>query len=484
MRRAIPAAKESTLPSSKRKVLIIAEYIAPVQAVASIRWTKFAKYLAKNHGCEVTVLTNRKSYGRGVFQSKPYSKDSVMGKDTCWFETVEIPYSWGQFFFNAIYNIGRNALNGLKARSVESSRSAQTGDATSRTLSDRRHAEKKTPLVAGVTLSSNLSEKVFDLVDGWCGRAIRNGGIRASLDYGAYDLVISSFGPLWTHEIAKTIKKSYPDVYWLADFRDPIANTARFDYEEKRGLARLLVADADLVTAVSEGTLDNLYLGCGFKTSVLPNGFDPEDIPCKERIVTDRFRVVYTGTLYSDGARQQDLSPLFHAISKAIAEGYMNRDDVVIEYAGTTSHLFHRFAQKYPRVPVIDHGLLARDEALELQGRASLLVVASWNSLVQTGVLTGKVFEYLGWGIPIVGLCTGDVPYSSLRRLLVDCSAGVCYEEADGETREELTLFIKEQYRRWVETGITYCDHTAKEKAAKYSYPMLARRLVELVGMN
>lgn len=45
------------------KILLVSEYIAPVQAIASIRWSKLTKYLKQHHNAGVDVLTNVKRYG-------------------------------------------------------------------------------------------------------------------------------------------------------------------------------------------------------------------------------------------------------------------------------------------------------------------------------------------------------------------------------------------------------------------------------------
>lgn len=459
-----------------KKVLIITEYIAPVQAVASIRWTKFAKYLGKDFGYDVTVLTNRKSYKKGLFQSKPYQKDAALDKDTKWFNCVEIPYSISQFVANGLFNAGRNILDAVKKRAAGVSK--QDEGAESDSLAS---AKNQASSIVEATLISSFPEMVFELVDGWCGKAICRSAIAAPIDWESYDVVISTYAPLWTHWVAQTVKSRHPNIRWIADFRDPIVNSPRTDTKKNRDLARKITMGADVVTAVSQGTLDNLFLDSRILSSVLVNGFDPEEMSGVMREVSDRFSLAYTGTLYSDNSCKSDLDPLFKALDKAISSGTIDKNKIVIEYAGTTSYLFERFSCKYPNVPVINHGLLSRDGALELQSRSSLLIVASWNTSAQRGVLTGKVFEYLGRDIPIIGLCSGDVPNSSLRGLIEGCSAGICYEEADESTYGLLVPFLEQQYHQWEERGMTSRGSDTAERAAQYSYPRLAERLVSLI---
>ena len=459
------------------KALIIAEYIAPVQAIASIRWTKFAKYLSKNYGYDITVLTNRKSFKKGVFQSKPYSKDAALEKDAAYFTTLEIPYSFGQFAANALFNIGKNVLDAIKARSDKASQSnkvkavpSQGSDSTERPSS-----------TGGSFLVNSFPEKVFDFVDTWCGTTIFRAGAKAPVDWDSYDIMISTYGPLWTHKIAGIVKAHQPQIFWIADFRDPIVRSTRTDDADNRKLAQSVSMGADLVTAVSQGTLDNLFLDHSTRSSILVNGFDPEEVAKVKKSATNRFSLVYTGTLYSDDSCKSDLNPLFQSLEEAVELGYIDHEDVVIEYAGPTSYLFEQCASKYPNIPSIDHGLLTRGKALELQSQASVLVVASWNTAKQQGVLTGKVFEYLSRDIPILGLCSGDIPNSSLRKLIEDCLAGICYEEADESTYVQLTSFLREQYATWRNRGNTVRDPRAAEKVAQYSYPELTNRLVELI---
>lgn len=464
------------MSQEKLRVLIIAEYIAPVQAVASIRWSKFAKYLVKEHGCEVTVLTNAKSYKRGVFQSKPYAKDPALEKDMRWFITVEIPNSFGQTLSNAVFNLGRNVLDVLKSRSA-TMRSNTPAVPTSRASTA---AVKSSRLDA--TLTNSLPERVFELVDSWCGRAIVRAGRRTRIEWDSFDVMVSTFGPLWTHSIAAQIKSEHKSLFWVADFRDPIVTSRRTDTEANRGIANEATKLADLVTAVSAGTLDNLYLERRGSATVLVNGFDPDETSPSGRVPSDKFRLVYTGTLYSDDTCMRDLAPLFRALEAAADKGLIDLSCVRVEYAGTTSYLFQRFAREHPNVPVVDHGLLPRDQALRLQDEASALIVASWNNSRQTGVLTGKVFEYLSRDVPIIGLCAGDVPRSELRNLIEDCEVGMCFEESDESTYDGLISFLGTLYRQWLNGGLTKRNPLASERVKRYSYPELTNRLIASIN--
>ena len=64
-------------------LLIISEYIAPVQAIASIRWTKIAKYLKRdNEEISITVLSNEKNYDNPENLLPLCRKDSLLEQDS------------------------------------------------------------------------------------------------------------------------------------------------------------------------------------------------------------------------------------------------------------------------------------------------------------------------------------------------------------------------------------------------------------------
>ena len=61
------------------RLLIVAQYIAPTQSIASIRWTKLAKYLRQTGAYQISVLTNEKHYH--IDDGNAASKDALLEKE-------------------------------------------------------------------------------------------------------------------------------------------------------------------------------------------------------------------------------------------------------------------------------------------------------------------------------------------------------------------------------------------------------------------
>ena len=266
---------------------------------------------------------------------------------------------------------------------------------------------------------------------------------------------------------------------------------AYFDIEDAdtyRDLIAFVECDrclADAVISVSAGTSENLFLPKNVKQGIFVNGFDPQDSLYFPRQTSDYFDFIYTGMLHSDSTRVEDLSPLFEALTDLGKSGEVDLGVIRVVYAGSTSHLFLPYCNSYPSVTCVDRGLLSRKEALKLQSSASVLLVASWNNSVQTGVLTGKVFEYLAKDVPILGLCSGDIPQSDLKRLIEeDCNVGICYEEACSDDFLRLKEFIRHSFNQWRLDGITSREATANDRVTEYSYPILAGKLLSFIEEN
>lgn len=442
-------------------ILIISENVAPAQAVASIRWTKFSKYLSKEHNFSVTVLTNEKGFTNAERTLKRYKYDSTLSKDMSWYRTVYVPRSTAQSIVNIINNC-IVSLRDARRNRLKRSNSKST-------------AERECALVDAL-----LSICVV-VCDWMTGLAFRLSAEKTPIDWGDYDVMISTYGPRWPHQVASKIKKLFPNLTWIADYRDPVVSSARSDTPARRRYASKVTRDAEMIIGVSNGTVQNLYLPAEKKTKVLTNGFDGDEVVRFERQRTAKFKIVYTGTLYADDECLRDLSPLFETLSTLIREALIDPRNVVIEYAGATPDLFEQYCNRYPNVPAENRGLLQRGEVLELQNNASALVVCTWNTPTQQGVLTGKIFEYMRSGAPIIGICSGSVPNSDLRELIEGSHLGICYEETEIRGLERLGDYLLSLYGEWKRFGLTSRDNRAEVTVKSYSYSSLTNQLIEII---
>ena len=114
-------------------------------------------------------------------------------------------------------------------------------------------------------------------------------------------------------------------------------------------------------------------------------------------------RFAYTGAIYGG---KRDLRPFFEAISEIVPSLKDANKKILFEYAGKEGDLFLSQAAEYNlHSYVVDHGQLSRLDALRLQQESDICLLATWNTSFEQGALTGKIFEYLRCGLPILALC-------------------------------------------------------------------------------
>ena len=100
---------------------------------------------------------------------------------------------------------------------------------------------------------------------------------------------------------------------------------------------------------------------------------------------------------------------------------------------------------------------------------ALLLVIPDFNG--NSGILTGKLFEYLATKIPVVGIgpTNGDA-----ADIINDCSAGKMH---DYSAVKELTQYLESLFDIWEENKTHEPDYN---EINNYSRKVLTSKLVEL----
>lgn len=448
-----------------RRVLIISEFIAPVQSVGSIRWTKIGKYLSIDHNCRVSILTNQKSF-KGKKTSLSVGFDATLQPDLAYFDQiVEAPDSLSLKAFYLFRNLLLFVNNLARGK-----RKKYDG------VKKRAHYPSDTP--NHLTISSKFKWRVEQIKNYLTYKNV----VRYLDEYPLeFDIVISSYSPGWPQYVARDLKVHNPGIAWVSDFRDPIFIGSHILVDEKRANVILEKSScADCITALTSSFFALYPTLKEQKAALITNGFDPV-LP--QQIRSSTFNIVYTGTLYDNYPASSDLSPLLRAIKNLVDRKRVHSSDVRIMYAGRQSKIFlSQVSASGCSEMAVDLGYVDRQKALELQQGSSILALCTWSTEQEQGC-TGKVYEYLSCKKPIAVINCGPVSNSLIELMLEQTKAGVCYEECNRTADiAKLSDFVLEKYEEWRETGFTTIASN-QEAINQYSYRTIAGNVSDLLDL-
>ena len=441
------------------RILIISPIFSPSNRIAAIRWTKIAKYLSLQ-GHDVTVIS-------AAAENTPIQDDILVRDADALSRVVCLENSKLYKAVHALVYGGYKAMRKPAALGPEAAGSEKGGSAA-------QGAAKENGIKSRIRRWLLLF-KDLDFARQAC-RYLKTHDIGA-------DKLVTTYGPFAGHLVGKYYKKRHPSVKWIADFRDSVQYVE--DKNEMGIFARWFLQNtqrkADLMMAVSEGLSQELSCNRKSQCVTITNGFDTEDLLHIERTHAEEIHslhLCYCGTIYG----HRDLSPLFCAIRGLINEEKMMADHVKFHYAGDSfSEISSKCEQYKLENIIVNHGVLPRSKSLELQSQSGILVLASWNTQNQQGVLSGKLLEYMMHKKPIIALVSGDKKNSEIKRIIAQGSLGFCYEQANGEKDfEELKSFVMNAYTATVK-GIQILSQPDYDFIARYDYKSISKEVEQLL---
>jgi hypothetical protein len=246
-----------------------------------------------------------------------------------------------------------------------------------------------------------------------------------------YDIVLSSFGPLGSHLIARYVKKQKLANFWIADLRDNMHSeeyskviNSIYVYFEKE-----MMKKADAITVISNGQRSMLQNAVGkkkFKNEkifVVHNGYQSKIVVVPGKNNSKILKIAYTGSLY---AGKRDMSLLFEAIRDLITAGKIETGKIEIHYAGTSSAVLLNQAHSFGIPEIVhDYGYISRTQSVTLQSSSDILVVLSWNTKKEQGILTGKFLEYFQVYKPILAITSGNLRDAELTEMVENMNLGI-----------------------------------------------------------
>ncbi len=263
------------------------------------------------------------------------------------------------------------------------------------------------------------------------------------IDQGQISTIYSSFGPYADHFVAYLLKRKYPDLRWIADYRDlqiePIyRNVVLTNYQ--RRIEKIILSKADLVTSISDGLSKQLELNDRPTKTVL-RGVELR----VQEAQYEKFTISYTGSLYFD---YRDPRVLFSELKSMIDSRVIEPSDLQILYAGRDGLRFSDWISEAGLSSVFfNKGMVTQDEAKTIQNRSHINLLLTSSSPELTGVLTGKVFEYFEALNPTLCLING-VYDPEFEALFSELNAGtVVYNPPI--SKGKMRSFILDKYQEW-----------------------------------
>lgn len=262
--------------------------------------------------------------------------------------------------------------------------------------------------------------------------------------------VLFSSGPPFTANVIGALIHHRTGVPWIQDYRDPWIRAAFYPARPKfvgRLEAKLegwmLARAARTVTVnreIREELLANHPRTDPRRLVVLPNGFDEADFESIERVEPGRLTFAYTGTLFA----ARDPKPFRTALEQLCTDEPGFAESVEVVLAGRMDEeVVTAFRTPLLRRLTRFPGYLEHRASLQLLRSAHVCLLFIGQERGAKGMLTGKIFEYLASGTPILAIA----PEGEAAELVRSCQAGWVIDPADSTQLRDLirSLWIRFQ---------------------------------------
>ena len=257
--------------------------------------------------------------------------------------------------------------------------------------------------------------------------------------------IFTSYRPFANVFIGYMLKKKFKDAVWIINFHDFPIDGIRSNVllpGLQRWIWEKMLNYTNHNLTVSKG-LEKHIGGLTSKVTTVMNGV----VVRKSNIaINKKFKLVYTGSLYHN-LGNPDI--FFHSISLMINSGTILESNVEIIYAGKDSISWMQKIQLYGLTNIaVDMGEVNTKVAQSLQDAAHINLLITWATIDQSGVITGKFYEYLGSTNPILTIINGCMDYE-IFDIFQALNCGKVIATNDPEAMNEIISFITEKYQAW-----------------------------------
>ena len=289
-----------------------------------------------------------------------------------------------------------------------------------------------------------------------------------------FDALVTTGPPHSLHLIGLELKKYFPNLKWIADFRDPWTEISYYKHlkltkwadKKHRTLEEKVFKNADITLATSPTDAEN-FRKKGANAVCMTNGFDENEL-IAEKSKTEKFTLSYIGVL----EQLRNPENLWEILNALVEENEDFSKDFELKFVG---RIDDKILQKIESSPLGKNvnlcGYLSHNRAVEEMNNSDILLITNFDRDSSKGIIPGKLFEYLAVGKKIVSF---GPKKSDVADILKETGSGRHFGYADNH---EIKNYILEIYQQW-KTGRLEAN---QQSVQQYSRRNLTKKLSEIL---
>jgi len=319
-----------------------------------------------------------------------------------------------------------------------------------------------------------LGLKVFIPDSAWLWSVMSRKKVVKTITDNNIKIIYTTSAPYSDHLLGLYIKNKFPDIVWVADFRDEWTNNPytldnprwwfRRKKEKKMETEVLKKADALIANTpvmrknfieINKLESDNFF--------VIPNGYDSGDFEKFDlsKPHNERFTLTYTGALY--GRRKPDT--FFKALFELISEKKIDENKISVNLIGN----FYKDKLQAQidafsltgQVNII--GYVPHDECIKRQLQSDALVLIEGTGRGADAFYTGKIFEYMNTDRPVLAILPEN---GAAAELVKKTNIGTV---AHTDNVFSIKNVISDYYNKWCNNELVFApNRTEIEKYERY----------------
>lgn len=299
--------------------------------------------------------------------------------------------------------------------------------------------------------------------------------LRKYLKENHIDALVTTGPPHSLHLIGLQLKKEFPDMKWIADFRDPWTEISYYQHLKltkksdlkHRKLEEKVFKNADITLATSFTDAEN-FRQKGANAICITNGFDTEFQNKSELKRNEKFTLSYIGVL--EQLRNPEV--LWQVLNEIITENQEFRDYFELKFVGRIDDKIIKKIQNTPLHNMVNNlGYLSHSESNKEMQKSDVLMVTNFPNEKSKGIIPGKIFEYLATGKTVLSFGPKG---ADVARILEETKAG---HHFNFDQKEEVKSFLLQQFEFWKNNEI----QRNPSRIDQYSRRNLTHKLSEIL---